>query len=261
MLKDRSLVPGRGSLAEVLPDSFKQLFNHAATVFDGCELVGWTGGSGRSYDWRICRPPEAGRAAARTDPERSVSVVVDRFGPVADESPARCSVTEWLDRPEVGRSTGEARSRNVTAGILVHRLFQSDAESRPADDLDDLARARRLLTASERASTDHLDDIVVEAVTAWRRLRSRKDVATLLAGDRLIHEVPFSMSIRSDGESVVLRGVIDCLVQKNDGSILVIEFKTGHPRPSHQHQLDVYVEAAMAIYSGARIEGRLVYAD
>jgi ATP-dependent helicase/nuclease subunit A len=261
MLKDRSLVPGRGSLAEVLPDSFKHLFNHAATVFDGCELVGWTGGSGRSYDWRICRPPATSSAAVSADPERPVSVLVDRFGPVADESPARWSVTEWLDRSDVGHSNGNGRSRNVTAGILVHRLFQSCAESTPACDSDDLARARGLLTASERASTDHLDDIVVEAVTAWRCLRSRKDVATLLAGDRLIHEVPFSMSIRSDGESVVLRGVIDCLVQKSDGSILVIEFKTGRPRHSHQRQLDVYVEAAMAIYPGARIEGRLVYAD
>jgi len=35
MLKDRSLVPGRGSLAEVLPDSFKHLFNHAATGYLG----------------------------------------------------------------------------------------------------------------------------------------------------------------------------------------------------------------------------------
>jgi ATP-dependent exoDNAse (exonuclease V) beta subunit len=106
-----------------------------------------------------------------------------------------------------------------------------------------------------------VDDIVAEAVTAWRRLRSRKDVVSLLVGDRLLHEVPFSMSIRSNGEPVVLRGVIDCLVQKNDGSILVVEFKTGRPRPSHQRQLDLYVDAAMAIYPGARIEGRLVYAD
>ena len=102
-----------------------------------------------------------------------------------------------------------------------------------------------------------------EAVGAWRSLRSRKDVAALLAGERVLYEVPFSMTSRrgQDLQPVILRGAIDCLVQKNDGSILVVEFKTGRPRPSHQRQLDLYVDAAASLYPGARIEGRLVYAD
>ncbi len=33
-LKDGTLVPGRGSLAEVLPESIKELFGRAATVFE-----------------------------------------------------------------------------------------------------------------------------------------------------------------------------------------------------------------------------------
>jgi hypothetical protein len=47
----------------------------------------------------------------------------------------------------------------------------------------------------------------------------------------------------------------------NDGSILVVEFKTGRPSRAHQGQLDLYVDSATAIYSGARVEGRLVYVD
>src|SRR5262249_27142961 len=117
------------------------------------------------------------------------------------------------------------------------------------------------LTAAERAAIDDVDDLAAEAVRVWQGLQSRKDVVDLLAGERLLHEVPFSMSVRNGQESVVLRGVIDCLVQKNDSSVLVVEFKTGRPRPSHQRQLDIYVEAAATIYPGARIEGRLVYAD
>jgi ATP-dependent exoDNAse (exonuclease V) beta subunit len=69
------------------------------------------------------------------------------------------------------------------------------------------------------------------------------------------------MANRRTGERVVLRGVIDCVVQKNDGSFLVVEFKTGRPSRAHQRQLDLYVDAATAIYSGSRVEGRLVYAD
>jgi RecB family endonuclease NucS len=64
-----------------------------------------------------------------------------------------------------------------------------------------------------------------------------------------------------EGASVVLRGTIDCLIQKDDGCVVVVEFKTGRRRPSHQRQLDVYVEAARALFPGAPVEGRLVYPD
>jgi ATP-dependent exoDNAse (exonuclease V) beta subunit len=134
----------------------------------------------------------------------------------------------------------------------------------PAD-IDDSVKAfaRRLLTPGERVSAAgaDIDAIVDEAVGAWRSLRMRKDVAALLSGDRILHEVPFSMVTRQSGRPVVLRGVIDCLVQRNDGSVLVVEFKTGRPRPSHEQQLGLYIQAAASIYPGARVEGRLVYAE
>jgi ATP-dependent exoDNAse (exonuclease V) beta subunit len=123
------------------------------------------------------------------------------------------------------------------------------------------AFARRLLRPVERVLIANVDAIVDEAVSAWRSLRSRKDVAALLSGERILHEVPFSMVTRAQGRPILLRGVIDCLVQRDDGSVLVIEFKTGRPRPSHQRQLDLYVEAAASIYPGVRVEGQLIYAD
>ena len=260
VLKDRSLVAGRGSLAEVLPDSFKNLFNHSATAFEECGFIGWTGTSGRSYDWRICRAPAVPGEIVNHDLQKTADERVDRFGPIADELPIRRSVTDWLggDGP---RRIAEGRKSYVTAGILIHRLLQSGDVVGKADQRAELAFARGLLTASERAAIEDLDSVVADAVVAWRALRSRKDIAALMAGERLLHEVPFSMAVRQDGQSVVLRGVIDCLVQRNDGSILVVEFKTGRPLPSHQRQLDLYVEAATAIYPGSRIEGRLVYAD
>ena len=57
-LKDGVLQPGRGSLAEVLPDSFKDLFTRAATAFDECGALAWSGPSGRAFEWRLCRPPQ-----------------------------------------------------------------------------------------------------------------------------------------------------------------------------------------------------------
>jgi len=259
VLKDRSLVAGRGSLAEVLPDSFKHLFNHAATTFAECGLVGWSGRSGRSYDWRICRPPASSHTFVAQPSDNVAAGRADRFGPIPGETVDRRSVTDWLDAAERPVPAAEGQQR-VTAGILVHRLMQSSAGSESADD-SVKAFARRLLRPGERVLIANVDAIVDEAVSAWRSLRSRKDVAALLSGERILHEVPFSMVTRAQGRPILLRGVIDCLVQRDDGSVLVIEFKTGRPRPSHQRQLDLYVEAAASIYPGVRVEGQLIYAD
>ena len=259
VLKDRSLVPGRGSLAEVLPDSFKNLFNHAATMFAECGLVGWSGRSGRSYDWRICRPPASSSSVVAQPVDRPLAPRADRFGPMADQTVRRRSVTEWLDTGDEPGSASDGQHRRVTAGILVHRLMQSSLS--PGVDEPATSFARRLLTPSERVLVANVDALVDEAVLAWHSLRTRKDVAALLSGARIQHEVPFSMVTRHDAKPVVLRGVIDCLVEKNDGSILVVEFKTGRPRAFHQRQLALYLEAAASIYPNARIDGRLIYAD
>ena len=71
-------------------------------------------------------------------------------------------------------------------------------------------------------------------------------------------ELPFSAT--SDGTGPIVRGTIDCLVQKPDGSILVVEFKTGRIRPIHQRQLDLYVAAARQLHPDApAVAGTLLY--
>jgi ATP-dependent exoDNAse (exonuclease V) beta subunit len=92
-------------------------------------------------------------------------------------------------------------------------------------------------------------------------MRARADVAALLSSGRGLHEVPFSMRMVRESTLVVLRGTIDCLIQKDDGSVVVVEFKTGRRRSSHQQQLEVYVEAARALFPGSSVEGHLVYPD
>jgi len=58
----------------------------------------------------------------------------------------------------------------------------------------------------------------------------------------------------------VVRGSIDWLVVRPDGAVVVVELKTGRPHDWHRAQLEVYVEAARALFPGAAVEGRMLYA-
>ncbi len=105
------------------------------------------------------------------------------------------------------------------------------------------------------------------AVTAWRAMHTREDVSALLASGSRLHEVPFSLlvetasALHGAGNGLILRGTIDCLIRREDGSIVVVEFKSGAPRAFHQSQLDLYVEAARSLFPGTSVDGRLIYPD
>ena len=259
-LKDGLFAPGRGSLAEVLPDSVKELFNRVPmTPADVTELT-WTAASGRAYPWRVCRPPHVSDEIAPRAGGPAAVTRLTRFGPLIEEFIPRMSVTEWIEATTDAQPADQDKRRNVTAGVLVHRLFQS--RRRPGSDTTvELAFARTLLRPDECPEIGDIDAIVQEGVSIWRTLSERKDVSTLLASGRVMHEVPFSLQARRDNKPVILRGVIDCVVEREDGSVVIVEFKTGRPRSWHARQLDLYVEAATAVFPEARVDGRLIYAD
>jgi ATP-dependent exoDNAse (exonuclease V) beta subunit len=280
VLKDGVLQPGRGSLAEVLPDSLKQLFGRAATAFDEFAVLGWAGQSGRPFEWRICRVPETIVSAGRPEPQVPEARPGDTFGPVpvgdsSDAAPMRVSVTEWLTQtPDVELHTpaakldGAADIRDLTAGTLVHRLFQFGTVpgGRPED--EEAAYALGLLKPEERAALEDVEATVAAAVSAWRAMRTREDVSALLASGSRFHEVPFSLLVETASAPhgagngpMILRGTIDCLIRPGDGSVVVLEFKSGAPRAFHQRQLDLYVEAARALFPGTSVKGRLIYPD
>jgi ATP-dependent helicase/nuclease subunit A len=102
VLKDGALAVGRGSLAEVMPESVRQLFERAATAFDACDLISWTAQSGRVFDFRICRPEVAGGVlGTEADTVRGAVRVAaaDVLEPIQDSgATVRSSVTEYLDR-------------------------------------------------------------------------------------------------------------------------------------------------------------------
>jgi ATP-dependent helicase/nuclease subunit A len=261
-LKDGAMVPGRGSLAEVLPDSLKTLITRAQAAFNELETIGWSGISGHEYVWRLCRPMPGTSHETRISPDREagqISVADDFAPPVTAISTARISVSDFVDADIDADSVDVPRSDRLI-GITIHRLFELD---RHITGLSHVERARaaiaRVLRPDERVLLEDPDAFIASAADAWLRARARQDVVGAMSGVERMHEVPFSLSVSDDGALRVVRGTIDCLVRKHERGLTVVEFKTGRPHAAHRRQLDLYVRAAQALHPGARIEGVLLY--
>ncbi len=149
-------------------------------------------------------------------------------------------------------------------GTLTHLVLQHVDLGRPCD-VADIARqveemvARGLLTAQERRA------LAFESI-AWffttdlgQRLRQRPDrvqreVSFVLgvAPDRVVPEM---QSERTDGEIVLVRGMMDCLL-RDDGADEVIDFKTdtitrddlADRIARYTPQIDLYAEAVRQIW-------------
>jgi ATP-dependent exoDNAse (exonuclease V) beta subunit len=259
-VKNGEIAPGRGSLAEVLPESIKPLFARAASALEGVEMLAWRGVSGTSFEFRLCddpavasakpyRPTNAGLAFR---PGGQAEAMRDRLGPDSrDAGLPRISVTAHLSQDGLGASgVGTAGDRIV--GTLIHRLLHRGAPT------IGVSEAADLLTPEERASTVDVAALVRSAVDGWRRLAARDDVVRALSSGERFHEVPFSYIVPGS-ERTILRGAIDCLIRRNDGSMLVLELKTGRRHSSHERQLDLYVRAVEAMWPGVTVERMLVY--
>jgi PD-(D/E)XK nuclease superfamily protein len=250
------MAPGRGSLGEVLPESFKVLFSRAASAFPECPNVAWTGRSGRVFEFRICKPPPTSDRGSLLDacPQPLPS---DLLGPSGVAVlPHSASVSDWLSRSDAAGSADV--SRELAIGRLVHRIFQFGRlnGSGVGGALD---FGHTLLDDEDRLVLDDPGAAIAEACRVWRAMCAQPAVAELLAQGRRLHELPFSMAKRHGLDAGVLRGTIDCLVERPDGSIVVLEFKTGKPRDDHRRQLELYVQAARSLFPGTRVSGQLVY--
>jgi ATP-dependent helicase/nuclease subunit A len=267
VLKDGEMRPGRGSLGSVLPPTVQALFGQSARAGDG--LVEWQTESGRAHHFRAVPPAEqdlAPDAASRVEPATPGQDFSVR---AASADTPRMPVTTYASGGDLQASPGEqprAPAGDVIAGSLVHRLFQARV---PPGDRDELGRrALLLLRPEERAQLDDPDAVVTQAATVYVALAGRSEVAEILASGVCEYEVPFSLSVAptSPGaaglpERVILRGTIDCLVRRTDGSVLILEFKTGRRQPEHQRQLELYLTAARALFPGAVVSGLVAYPE
>ena len=260
-LKDGALVPGRGSLADVLPASLRELFARASARLDGVDSLAWRGRSGTTFEWRVCPlvPWDAPRATV--GPSTSFPrELIGAAGGRDTAGPPRVPVTSWLAGDAAPIHTWGQPS-DALIGTLTHRLFQfaSRAALDPDDEQGWVAFAKELLRPDERPDAETADRATTAAVRAWRQLVMRPDVAAVLASGEALHEVPFSMTIRESDRATVVRGTIDCVVKRADGSLVVVEFKTGRPTSAHEQQLDAYVHALRACFPNALVERLLVY--
>ncbi len=265
VLKDGEMRPMRGSLGDVLPDDVRGLFSSGATA--SRDAIEWKGPSGRPHAIRVVPHAASDGAPSRVTTEGPA--MREALGSVRPGSDVpRVAATDYAEIPEprdsssaiAVRQSGSmtARSpfappRDLIVGTLVHRLFQSAV---PLDDVATVAeRAAALLAPEERAQLDEERPILDEAVALYGALASRADVVQALGSGTCEYEVPFVLSV----PGAVVRGTIDCVVQRPDGSVLVVEFKTGRAKPEHQRQLEIYLAAARAMFPGAAVEGRVVY--
>jgi len=277
VVKEGRFQPTRGSLGEVLPPSLHGVFVEAAA---GVANVSWTGAS-QAHVMRVCpqvgpsaglpsttlRPGKARRYDEQTAPQLVDPQFVEAglearleesepdFAPLDDATIRRVSVSELTGDVDVSTQRGTDGDRSGRwIGILVHRLLQREEFiSEPGDETLREA-ARTMLDAAVLAELDDPSVVIDCAVTSFRRISSRADVRDLYSSGRPYHEVPFTMSV--DGK--IVRGTIDCLVASSD-RVIVLEFKTGRPRPEHRAQAEVYRAAAHALFPAAAVESRLVY--
>ncbi|MCX6549646.1 MAG: PD-(D/E)XK nuclease family protein [Acidobacteria bacterium] len=188
----------------------------------------------------------------------------DDFEPLVETNPLIRVAVTGLGRDDAGtdlapESRGD-RSR-VIVGRLVHRLFQAGARGDAARHVL-IDAASRLLTEDERGAVLDRPASAEAAADLFSRMWLKADVRAVFDGAECLYEVPVSLRRPGggpDGDDVVLRGVIDCVVQRPSGDVMVLDVKTGAERDADTQQLAAYVEAARALFPGAAVEGRLVY--
>jgi RecB family exonuclease len=108
---------------------------------------------------------------------------------------------------------------------------------------------------SGAGATDEIRDAAGAALT---RLAARADIQTLISEQDVQHEVAFSW--RADDGST-LRAVVDAVVRRADGSVTLVEFKTGAPRDADTRQLQAYVDGVRRLLPETALDGRIIRLD
>jgi ATP-dependent exoDNAse (exonuclease V) beta subunit len=231
------------SLSSLLPSSLAEVFVRAAIDRD-VNCLTWTTEHG-TFNVSVCRPGEPPHATPPASTAESDTGGADvRPLLVPGRAIGRVTLPDALAARAGLAAASVSREQAILAGTLVHRLL---ARRLPADvDADAVAtRLRDLLRLDERVDLDDEGGLIARAVELYRRLRGHPDVAALLEQGEWHPEVPFSFA-PPDRPDVLLRGVIDAVVVAGDGSVTVVEFKTGSKQPEHEAQAAQYAQAIQA---------------
>ncbi|HEY8549327.1 MAG TPA: UvrD-helicase domain-containing protein [Vicinamibacterales bacterium] len=257
-LKDGEFKPVHGGLGHVLPSSLQKLLTQAGQVGDGT-LLSWEGRS-RRHRCLVAVPPEPASprsaATAAVDVPAFERPALDPLEPgVPRVSVTASDVDSGQTELQVDTTDEAEREARRLAGRLVHRLLRRHPPGTPVDD-HELRRSAARAVRPDETSAVHLSVSLDIAVSLYRRLANRAELRELFNDGAAEWEVPCSRLV--DGR--VERGTLDLLVRRRDGSVVVVEIKTGAPRPGHQRQLDAYVTMVQSVMTGGRATGLLVYA-
>ena len=269
VLKDGVAQPGRGSLAEVLPASLIARFTGAVSrsertgpTASGTDVAIWQSASGASHTIRVCAAPPsqpAGGAADRAIPALSSETDFTRLD---DNVPSRQTVASLIAGTEFVEASVQSRLRDDThesdrlVGSLVHRLLQREGLAVDVSDNWVAERLGSLVRVEESIAVADRDAVIRRATSAYRAFTTHQALRALYLSGTAFHEVPFSLSVNDR----IVRGTIDCLVERPDGALAVLEFKTGRRRPEHEAQTALYQQAAAALFPGRRVVTQLLYA-
>jgi ATP-dependent helicase/nuclease subunit A len=244
------------SLASLLPATLAECFGEGAT--GRAEEVEWASG-GQTFAFRVCRPPSD--AESRRPPALGAASAPLDVGRLTPAPPAIVSATADLgdvpSDPQKAAADRESADESRLLGTLVHRLFaRGFAVGQPPADL--LAAARASVSAAELVDVPNPAVLFDGAVAVFVAARGRPDVRAVLDGGRCHYEVPFSYQ-PPDQPDVLVRGAIDCVVERPDGRLIVLEFKTGRPRAAHEAQAALYVAALEHALGTKAISAQIVY--
>jgi ATP-dependent helicase/nuclease subunit A len=252
VVKEGRVQPGRGSLADVWPSSLLDTFGAASA---GAGHVDWAAPGGTAHRFAVVTAPQDRRGvhAPKTGPPPSIE---SDFEHMPERALVRTSVAAVVAAAEDSRSTTSDDSRSdLLVGRLVHRLLQrfgmtADIEETVlASTIEELRRREDAAAAADAR-------VIGDVRTRFEALRGHAEVRTQYQSGEVFHEVPFTLS--ANGE--IIRGAIDCLIRQKDGSIRILEFKTGRRRDEHLRQAELYKRAAAAIFPDSMIMINVLYA-
>ena len=257
VLKEGSLQPGRGSLAEVLPRRSSISSPRPAMV------VEWRASSGAVHRFRvIC-------ARRRTSNPRTSNLRIPN--PASRIPDCRCARATRRPAPDSGCRLHQRLRSTATRAVRPHRRPASDRSWArscigccsasvwlPSRDIRRDVSSDRGHAWCAPDEIDESDDVRCTSSTPrWRpsrRSAARDDMRVLYrsgsdAARSAVHDV--------DRWTRRLRGTVDCLVETAPGHFTVLEFKTGRERPKHRAQVELYLQAMQAGISRLR-DGRAV---
>jgi putative RecB family exonuclease len=188
------------------------------------------------------RPSGDARPAARRQREgHSLVVVFTTMSPTLPRSLSPSRVTSFTDCPLAFRFRAidripEAPSPHATKGTLVHRVLERLVWEHAAGDRTPAVAAAEL----DRAWADLVDDPRFGSLELDEGARAafRADAAQLvenyfaLEDPDAVEAVGVEVSLEADLGGLRLRGIIDRLDRMEDGTLVVVDYKTGRaPSP------------------------------